>query len=83
MHIMNCRKCGLELNVGDPFKEDDECDAEITNGVYGCDTGCEYVRISVTCPSCGDFFEEGSFGSFDNEEEMVEYLEEFFEEYIK
>lgn len=79
--ILQCRVCKIDLSVGDPFANGKEFDAEIYNSMYGCDTGCEYVRLQVTCPNCGDFFETGDFGSFEDEDEQREYLEQFYTEY--
>lgn len=72
---MKCRKCGHELEVGEYG------DVQLTNGLYGCDTGCEYVRFEVDCPNCGDHFEKGEFGWFDDVDEKAEYLADFTEEY--
>lgn len=74
---MDCRKCDCELTVGNYG----EADVELYNSVYGCDTGCEYVRFKVNCPRCGDSFETGEFGFFDTEEERIEHLVDFSVEY--
>lgn len=73
---MKCRKCGKELEVGGMG----ETDVELYNGLYGCDTDCEYVWFRVGC-DCGDSFETGDFGCYLNEEQRAEWLEDFIEEY--
>lgn len=43
-------------------------DVEATNGLYGCDTGCEYARFeaTITCAHGESFeFEWGGFGDID------------------
>lgn len=57
-------------------------DEELYSGVYGCDTGCEYVRVEIECPHChGVTWDSGSFGSADTVEERAEYLEDFRAEF--
>lgn len=59
-------------------------DEELFNGVYGCDTGCEYVRMEIECPNCHKVaWDSGSFGSYDNKEEKAEYRAEFMDEFAK
>lgn len=51
------------------------------NGSYGCDTGCGYVRIEITCASCDKtVYVKGEFGSFEDDEEKREYLDDITEE---
>lgn len=77
---MQCRKCGKDLRIGRVW-DDEDADVEFYNGEYGCDTGCEYVRFEVECPHCGDSFETGEFGFFENDEEKAEFLADFQAEY--
>lgn len=71
--MANCRKCSAVLT--------EDC-IELRNGVYGCDTGCEYVTLEIECP-CGDEFEAGTFGCFENDAEEKELLEELMEGYFE
>ena len=82
MAEMKCRQCGEKLTISDDQWNDDEnADGHCFNSVYGCDTGCEYVRFELECPHCGDSFETGQFGYFDTPEELEEILLDFREEY--
>lgn len=57
---------------------------EMLNSVYGCDTGCEYVRIEIKCQNCNKIvWNSGTFGDYDDEESRQEYREEFMEEFSK
>jgi Zn-finger nucleic acid-binding protein len=57
---------------------------EMYNSVYGCDTGCEYIRIEIKCPKCKKVtWDSGAFGSYENQEEREEYREEFMQEFAK
>lgn len=61
-----------------------ELSGELFNGIYGCDTGCEYVRVEVECPKCQKVnWDSGTFGYFENDEEKQEYREEFMAELAK
>ena len=62
---MICPKCECQL------KE------KIENGLYGCDSGCEYIRYELECVECDFYFYEGEFGYYEDEEEKQEYLENF------
>lgn len=77
---MQCRKCGKYLSIGRVW-DDENVNVEFYNGEYGCDTSCEYVRFIVNCPCCGDSFETGAFGFFENDEERAEFLADFQAEY--
>ena len=76
---IKCPSCGYMALVR-PFGEDSldsDADVELVNGVFGCDTGCEYVRLEGECPECGDDFNVGDFGFFDDEsgwKEELDYL---------
>jgi hypothetical protein len=76
--IIVCRVCGKEHSVA---TGDEDMSAQIYNSMYGCDSGCLYVRFELSCP-CGHEFETGDFGEFDNDEEAEEYFQTFLEEYI-
>ena len=72
---MKCSKCNVEFSEW----QHDWCEDQplntytIYNGEYGCDTGCEYVRLGILC-SCGFESEFGEFGSFDNQKDKEWYL---------
>lgn len=76
MNLINCRKCNRELEVIE-YSSDDTC---MYNSVYGCDSGCLYVRFEVRC-TCGDLFETGEFGEYENDEDRQYYLDRFLKEY--
>jgi hypothetical protein len=74
---IQCPKCLAEIEIetgyvwaGDPNT--------LANGVYGCDTGCEYVTLNIEC-ECGFTHEKGTFGYYENEEEAREYLGELLD----
>lgn len=57
---------------------------ELYNSAYGCDTGCEYVRIEIECDNCKKVtWDSGTFGSYENKTEKDEYREDFMEEFAK
>ncbi|HEU5187939.1 MAG TPA: hypothetical protein VFT87_05570 [Candidatus Saccharimonadales bacterium] len=57
---------------------------EMFNSAYGCETGCEYVRIEIECPNCKKVvWDSGTFGSYENQQEREEYREEFLEEFAR
>lgn len=59
-------------------------DVEMFNGMYGCDTGCDYVRFEVECPSCkSTIYDSGTFGDYTTPEEEAEYYEEFMTEFAE
>ena len=61
-----------------------ELEEELYNGVYGCDTGCEYVRIEIECPNCKRIvWSSGEFGYMDNDEDKEECREEFMKEFAE
>jgi len=51
----------------------------VYNSLYGCDSGCLYVRIFAEC-TCGWEYESGEFGEFLNEQEWVEFCESLVRE---
>lgn len=68
---MQCKQCNKELEIAG---YDEEGEVYIENGLYGCDSGCEVVRMYVECP-CGFTYNDYEFGSYYNEEEWREELE--------
>lgn len=61
-----------------------ELSEELYNSVYGCESGCEYVRIEIECPACHKVtWNSGDFGYYDDDVEKEEYREEFMEEFAK
>lgn len=61
-----------------------ELEEELYNGVYGCDTGCEYVRIEIECPHCKKVvWDSGAFGYYEDKEEKEGYREEFLKEFYE
>lgn len=59
-----------------------ELDEELYNDVYGCDTGCQYVRVEIECPHCHRInWDSGSFGEILDEEDRQEYREQFHTEF--
>lgn len=71
--VLNCLFCGKK------------CDIEYYSGLYGCDTGCEYIWFEVYCPSCHNSWRTGEFGSFEDmdEEEILEDMYYYIEKYNK
>jgi len=75
---MQCRKCGKLFVLAYTYPWDDElADGFLYNSMYGCDTGCEYVRLKIECRQCGFEWECGGFGEFENDDECDEYLTRF------
>jgi len=61
-----------------------ELEEDMYNGMYGCDTGCEYVTIEIECPACKKvIWSSGEFGSFGNDKEKEKYHEEFMQDFAK
>lgn len=53
---------------------------EAINGSYGCDTGCEYYHIILTCPHCHrSIVLEKSFGSDIGQTEIDELVANYDE----
>lgn len=53
------------------------------NSTYGCDTGCEYVKVEIICDNCQkEVYIKGEFGEFTTEGEKQAYLDEVTEEDI-
>jgi hypothetical protein len=79
--IINCKGCGQEHQVQvDTWPDDEDSAVMMYNSVYGCDSGCEYVRFEVSC-KCGHKFDAGEFGSFDDNEEANMFFQDFLKEY--
>jgi hypothetical protein len=52
--------------------------------MYGCDTGCEYVRIEIECPNCNKVnWSSGEFGDFGDEQEKEVYRQDFMKEFAR
>lgn len=63
-----------------------ELEEEMYNGIYGCDTGCEFVNIEIECPNCKKItWDSGKFGWFDekDDEDYRRYRDEFMEEFAQ
>ena len=77
---LTCPRCKRELPIVST-ESVVEVPAKVTNGaflfngVYGCDSGCEYVTLEVGCP-CGWWAQEGAFGYYESDEDVDEYLDE-------
>lgn len=57
---------------------------DMLNDSYGCETGCKYYRIEITCTNCKKIvYVKGDFGSYENDKEKEEYLSEITEDDIK
>ena len=78
---MKCPKCGKEfIEWKHDWYEDQPVDTyTIYNGEYGCDTGCEYVRLESLC-SCGFEDERGEFGYYEDDNKDW-YLESLISKY--
>jgi hypothetical protein len=85
---MKCRECGAEIELV-PYSDEDSwtcCDdvetgvARLCNGYYGCDSWCEFVRLSLVC-ECGHEYVDGEFGEFETEQEYNEFLERALKRY--
>jgi phage FluMu protein Com len=61
-----------------------ELDESLYNSLYGCDTGCEYVRIEIKCPKCKKTtWDSGEFGHYDNKNGKKEYRAIFYEKFAQ
>jgi sarcosine oxidase delta subunit len=65
-----------------------ELEEELYNSLYGCDTGCEFVRIEIECPHCKKVtWDSGTFGHYGDDEydykTKDEYREEFMTEFAQ
>ena len=67
--VVECRKCTSPV------------EATIENSVYGCDSGCEYVRVTLHCHACYNEWNGGTFGYYDDYAERLEYFTEIIKEY--
>lgn len=50
---------------------------DVYNGSYGCETGCEFVRIIVKCEKCErKIYVKGEFGFLRDDKEKEYYISE-------